>query len=401
MSGPRIQDEFLSSSIDDTDLITKQRWDIFCNVVDNFGDIGVCWRLARQLVIEYGFDVRLWVDDLPSLARIAPEADPVLAQQWLSGVEIRLWRQPFTATKPADVVIEAFACELPDSYITAMASLSQHPVWVNLEYLSAESWVTGCHLLPSPHTNLPLVKYFFFPGFVSGTGGLLCERDLQQSRIDFDDVALSEFWQQLEMPARKVGELRISLFCYGLTPLRNLLAEWAISTVPISVILPMPQEQAIDVVADFFDIELPKVGETLQSGQLTVRLVPFLEQNEYDKLLWSCDINFVRGEDSFIRAQWAEKPFVWQIYPQADDVHRVKMNAFLDLYTAGIAPDSAGAVRDLWVNWNGSGQSRDDDWKRFADHQSALTKHGERWARQLNGLGDLASNLVRFSRNQI
>ena len=25
-------------------------WDIFCSVVDNFGDIGVTWRLARQLV---------------------------------------------------------------------------------------------------------------------------------------------------------------------------------------------------------------------------------------------------------------------------------------------------------------------------------------------------------------
>jgi hypothetical protein len=22
-------------------------WDIFCRVIDNFGDIGVCWRLAH------------------------------------------------------------------------------------------------------------------------------------------------------------------------------------------------------------------------------------------------------------------------------------------------------------------------------------------------------------------
>ena len=401
MSGPRIQDEFLSSSISDADCITKQRWDIFCNVVDNFGDIGVCWRLARQLVIEHDCDVRLWVDDLPSLARIAQEADPVLAQQWLSGVEIRLWRQPFSTTEPADVVIEAFACELPDSYTAAMALLPRQPVWINLEYLSAESWVTGCHLLPSPHSHLPLVKYFFFPGFVSGTGGLLCERDLLQTRIAFDDVAQSEFWQRLGMPERKSGELRISLFCYGLTPLRGLLEEWAASTVPISVILPVPQERTVNVVADFFDIESPKVGETLQSGQLTVRLIPFLEQNEYDKLLWSCDINFVRGEDSFIRAQWTQRPFVWQIYPQADDAHRVKMDAFLDLYTAGIEPDIAGAVRALWLNWNDSGQSGNDDWTAFTVHQECLTRHGEQWARQLNGLGDLASNLVRFSRNQI
>jgi uncharacterized repeat protein (TIGR03837 family) len=109
----------------------------------------------------------------------------------------------------------------------------------------------------------------------------------------------------------------------------------------------------------------------------------------------------VRGEDSFIRAQWAQRPFVWQIYPQADDAHRVKMDAFLDLYTAGTEPDIAGAVRALWLNWNDSGQSGNDDWTAFTVHQECLTRHGEQWARQLNGLGDLASNLVRFSRNQI
>ena len=45
-------------------------WDIFCTVVDNYGDIGVCWRLARQLAAEHGFAVRLWVDDLASFARL-------------------------------------------------------------------------------------------------------------------------------------------------------------------------------------------------------------------------------------------------------------------------------------------------------------------------------------------
>ena len=24
-------------------------WDIFCQVIDNHGDVGVCWRLAREL----------------------------------------------------------------------------------------------------------------------------------------------------------------------------------------------------------------------------------------------------------------------------------------------------------------------------------------------------------------
>ena len=378
----------------------KQRWDIFCNVVDNFGDIGVCWRLARQLTLEHGLAVRLWVDDLASFACIAPDADPVAAQQWLRGVEVCHWRQPFAGIEPADVVIEAFACELPEAYIAAMAVLPQRPVWINLEYLSAENWVTGCHRLPSPHPRLPLVKHFFFPGFVPGTGGLLREQGLLPTRSAFDNIAQLEFWQRLGVPARRAGELRISLFCYGSAPLRDLFAAWAASTVPVSVLLPLPQGSVVDAVTDFFGVEFSGAGETLQSGQVTVRLIPFLEQTEYDKLLWACDINFVRGEDSFVRAQWVARPFVWQIYPQADNVHQVKLNAFLDLYTAGMPPDMAAAVRALWNSWNGDGQLG-NTWPAFAAHQAALTQHGEKWAEQLYRLGDLASNLVRFSRNQI
>ena len=379
----------------------KQRWDIFCNVVDNFGDIGVCWRLARQLTLEHGLAVRLWVDDLASFARIAPDADPVSAQQWLRGVDVCHWRQPFAGVEPADVVIEAFACQLPEAYIAAMAVLPQRPLWINLEYLSAENWVTGCHRLPSPHPRLPLVKHFFFPGFVADTGGLLREQGLLPARSAFDNVAQSEFWQRLGVPARRAGELRISLFCYGSSaPLRDLFAAWAASTVPVSVLLPLPQGPAVDAVADFFGIEFPAAGEVLQSGQLTVRLIPFLEQTEYDKLLWACDINFVRGEDSFVRAQWAARPFIWQIYPQADNAHQVKLNAFLDLYTAGMPQDMAAAARALWNSWNGAGQLG-NTWPAFAAHQAALTQHGEKWAEQLYRLGDLASNLVRFSRNQI
>lgn len=378
----------------------KQRWDIFCNVVDNFGDIGVCWRLARQLTLEHGLAVRLWVDDLASFARIAPDAAPVADRLQLRGVEVCHWRQPFAGTEPADVVIEAFACELPEAYIAAMAVLPQRPLWINLEYLSAENWVTGCHRLPSPHPRLPLVKHFFFPGFVAGTGGLLREQGLLSARSAFDSVAQSEFWQQLGVPARRAGELRVSLFCYGSAPLRDLFAAWAASTVPVSVLLPVPQGSVVDAVAGFFGTESPAAGQVLQSGQLTLRLIPFLEQSEYDKLLWACDINFVRGEDSFVRAQWAARPFVWQIYPQTDSAHQVKLHAFLNLYTAGMPPDMAAAVHALWHSWNGAGQT-DSTWPVFAKHQAELVRHGEKWAEQLNRLGDLASNLVRFSQNQI
>src|SRR5574340_1548886 len=89
-------------------------WDIFCNVVDNYGDIGVAWRLARGLAREHGLAVRLWVDDLRTFHRIWPAIDPLAAGQTSEGVAICAWRTPFVATEPARVVIEAFGCALPE-----------------------------------------------------------------------------------------------------------------------------------------------------------------------------------------------------------------------------------------------------------------------------------------------
>ena len=166
--------------------------DIFCSVVDNYGDIGVCWRLARQLSNEQDLSVRLWVDDLASLHKLCTEVDPAQPVQQRCGVEIRHWGIPFAEVIPAQLVIESFACELPERYVLAMAAQEHKPVWLNLEYLSAEDWVAGCHGLPSPHPRLPLIKYFFFPGFTRETGGLLLERDLLARRDAFQSDIRSQ-----------------------------------------------------------------------------------------------------------------------------------------------------------------------------------------------------------------
>ena len=373
----------------------KLRWDIFCTIVDNFGDVGFCWRLARQLVNEHGLEVRLWVDDLAIFSRIAPTIDVDEERQWLQGVEIYYWRQPFARIKPADVVIETFACKLPDNYILAMADLPQQPVWINLEYLSAENWTLDCHCLPSFHPHLPLTKYFFFPGFVEGTGGLLLEKNLLPARIAFNNASQEIFWQETGIQSRREGELCISLFCYDDAPIKELLSAWVISDVPIRVLV--PQHSIDNAIGMFFGVDSPKAGQMLQSGKLQVYIIPFLEQDKYDQLLWACDINFVRGEDSFIRAQWAERPFVWNIYPQAEQSHRLKLEAFLNLYTERMSPEMSAAVFSLWNAWNGNGQII-NAWPVFAAQMITLTEYGNKWIRQLLPIGDLTSNLVKFSR---
>ena len=373
----------------------KLRWDIFCTIVDNFGDVGFCWRLARQLVNEHGLEVRLWVDDLAVFSRIAPAIDIDEEHQWLQGVEIYYWQQPFARIKPADVVIETFACKLPDNYILAMADLPQQPVWINLEYLSAENWTLDCHCLPSFHPHLSLTKYFFFPGFVEGTGGLLLEKNLLPARIGFNNVSQDVFWQETGIQSRREGELCISLFCYDEAPIKELLSAWVISDVPIRVLV--PQHSIDNAIGMFFGVDSPKAGQILQSGKLQVCIIPFLEQDRYDQLLWACDINFVRGEDSFIRAQWAEQPFVWNIYPQTEQSHRLKLEAFLNLYTERMSPEMSTAVFSLWNAWNGNGQIK-NAWPVFAAQMITLTEYGNKWIRQLLPIGDLTSNLVKFSR---
>jgi uncharacterized repeat protein (TIGR03837 family) len=370
--------------------------DIFCTVVDNYGDIGVCWRLARQLANEHGLNVRLWVDDLRSFGKLCPELDVGLDEQRCRGAEVRRWLDDFPSVEPADLVIEAFACKLPKVYVEAMAAREPKPVWLNLEYLSAEGWVEGCHKLPSPHPALPLTKYFFFPGFTEKTGGLLLERDLLVRRDTFqaDAAAQQRYWHSLGVPERVAGELRVSLFSYENDAMEDLLCGWEEGDQFVTCLL--PEGRSLPQVAAFFGQNAGKSGDVWQRGNLNLHVLPFVEQERYDELLWACDINFVRGEDSCVRAQWAAKPFIWQIYPQHDGVHLAKLEALRERYTAGLPPEISQSVRDLWLAWNG-GPDIAGAWAHFAAQRGELTRHGKEWAVRLAG-NNLALNLLDFYR---
>ncbi|MDE1980276.1 MAG: elongation factor P maturation arginine rhamnosyltransferase EarP, partial [Betaproteobacteria bacterium] len=154
----------------------QHRWDLFCHVVDNLGDIGVTWRLARQLAAEHQQQVRLFLDDFKAFAHIAPQVQLRAAEQTLAGVQIVPWARQAQAT-PGDVVVEMFGCHLSDAYIAQIGKASPPPVWLNLEHLSAEKWVDLHHLKPSPQSG-GLMKYFYYPGFTEKSGGLLRESSL-------------------------------------------------------------------------------------------------------------------------------------------------------------------------------------------------------------------------------
>ena len=377
----------------------QRRWDIFCTIIDNFGDIGVCWRLARQLTQDHHQAVRLWVDDLTRFSCIAPDVNPEIQQQIVQGVEIYHWQCVSVEVEPAEVVIEAFACELPDVYVAALLQRKKQPVWINLEYLSAERWVTQCHGLPSPHPRLPLIKTFFFPGFVQGTGGLLREKNLIAQRSAFSTTAERAFLQRKGLVARKPGEIRISLFCYETAPVTKFIRILSESSKPVLLIV--PEGSVVGSIVSLLNNPSSQTGKLIQHGQLTVQIIPFMEQTDYDRLLWSCDFNFVRGEDSFVRAQWAGSPFIWNIYPQAEGAHWKKLDAFLDLYTENMPDKVADAVREIWACWNGKCEINSVIWLNFLFFRESITQHNKNWLKQLLGQVDLASSLVQFAENRL
>ncbi|MDM5175843.1 elongation factor P maturation arginine rhamnosyltransferase EarP [Massilia sp. DJPM01] len=370
---------------------------LFCRVVDNYGDIGICWRLARQLQREHGILVTLWVDDLPSFRRICPDIDPGAALQQIHGVTVRHWAGQDGAFAPADIadiVIEFFACDIPPGYITAMARCEPRPVWFNLEGLSAEEWVEGCHTLPSSHPRLPLTKHFFFPGFSAKTGGLMREAALDDERRRFqaDATGMAAFLGQFGVTAQEMASTKVSLFCYPHAPVAALFGAWQGGAQAMTCLV--PEGVATEAVEAF--LKAPSsAGAVATHGLLTVRVLPFVPQPDYDRLLWACDLNVVRGEDSFVRAQWAGRPFIWHIYPQDGNLHHKKLRAFLGRYASGL--DSLSA---LSLCWNGATPADPDPaplWPAFVASLPELHARADEWQRQMLANGDLTSNMLNFA----
>ncbi len=344
----------------------KKSWDIFCKVVDNFGDIGVCWRLAKQLAHEHNLQVRLFVDNLQVASKIISIINFNKNSQLIDNIEIINFNYE---TKPAEVVIEAFACGLPTAYQNAM---SESTIWVNLEYLSAENWVADFHCGQSKVGKL--TRHFYFPGFNESTGGLIRERDL----ITWRNAAT-----QTQNDA-----LNISLFCYENAPLQALFHAFAGGTQKTTIYAPLTN--SIQQIAPFFGEESLKVGDVLSKNKLTIQVLPFLSQNEYDQLLWRCDLNFVRGEDSWVRAIWAGKPFIWRPYVQDEDAHLKKLNAFLQVFYA--ENQSACDAHGYWS----AGRWPEAFWQRYLVELPAVKATTQRQSAKLAKQPDLAAKLVIF-----
>jgi uncharacterized repeat protein (TIGR03837 family) len=350
-------------------------WDIFCKVIDNHGDAGVCWRLSVQLAAR-GEKVRLWIDDASALDWMAPDG--------MAGVQVIEWQKQIGNLQCGDVVIEAFGCDPEPAFQAAMAARTaasgRQPPWINLEYLTAEPFAQRNHGLPSPVFAGPaagLTKHFYYPGFVQGTGGLLREQYLSGRQANFGRGD----WLRAQGISPTAAQL-VSLFCYEPSALPELLAQLAEAERPSLLLVTAGR------AADATDSAMARLDQRHpgwnRNEQLRLHQLPPLSQVDYDHLLWSCDLNFVRGEDSLVRALWAGKPFAWQIYPQQDDAHHTKLHAFLDWL------DPPDAMRTFICAWNGIAAPLPP-----ADFDSWLAC-AQRARKRLMAQDDLVTQLMRF-----
>ncbi len=374
-------------------------WDVFCRVIDNHGDLGVCWRLSQALASQ-GHTVRLFVDHPEDLSWMAPHwANPHGHAPTLHGVSV--WPWPSVAQDlralpdQAQVVIEAFGCDLPLVYLTQLGErLQQEPhscwAWINVDYLSAEAFYQDIHRMPSPQLFGPalgLTKWFYQPGFTPTSGGLL--------RAHRTAVAQPEWTQAKYTPPSKTKPDTETwvLFCYEPPALKELLLQ--LSLRPTPVLLQIAPGRA----ARHTRHVLQALGVTTQAhaqescalGNLTLTFLPYLDQAQFDQLLALSTLNFVRGEDSLVQAIWAQHPFIWQIYPQDDGAHGPKLEAFLQTLQA---PESLAQFMRVWNGLSTAALpvlSPDllQEWRVWS----------ETYAQRMRGIPDLAQELALFAQH--
>lgn len=394
-------------------MFIRSSW-VFCQVIDNFGDIGVCWRLAQDL--QSSAPVVLWVDDLVRFQALCPDVDPTQWQQTIKGITIVHWAPDTLAHVSLPdlpiptLLIEAFACDLPTE-VTDYAK-AQNSLWLNLDYLSAESWAADVHLMPSLQPN-GLAKYFYFPGFTPNSGGLIREQNLLAKRDAFhaDHIQQQSIRKRLGIPdSRTKDELTIFLFTYETTALSMWLLAWQAQDRPMTVWVNPGQSleslrPALGLAPDA-DIA---VGDEYHLGLVRVCVLPFVAQTDFDYLLWLADINIIRGEDSFVRALWAGKPYLWHIYQQEEDAHLPKLAAFWDQAFAQLTQVESQALskahKQVSLPLNANHRQSQAEWTESWSKLLSLLPHWQimsaEYSRAQSGLPSLRQKLTAFAKNKL
>lgn len=311
--------------------------DIFCDVIDNYGDIGVVYRFSKEIKSLYPeARVRVILNKLDELVKINSFAQKINYQNINGVIYIyeEFFKKNFSQYGVSDIIIEAFGCNIFDEYIEV--AKKQSKLWINLEYLSGEDWVEDFHLNESLIDSKTLKKIFYMPGFSEKSGGILMDTEFLENKDyskNHKEEVLKKYFPYLDFTNKRVG----TVFSYEKN-FDNLLE--TLNNQEEETFLILMGEKTQKSFEKFF--EKNSTGDYInleKYGKIYLYNAKFFSQEEYDSIISAVDFNFTRGEDSIVRAILVGKPFLWHIYLQDEKFHMVKLRAFLDRFRESVSLD--------------------------------------------------------------
>lgn len=339
--------------------------DIFCQVIDNYGDVGVAYRLAREFKRVYpNKKLRFVINQIEELNLIRKSED----------IEIILYKDISKIENSADLIIESFGCEIPKEYMDK--ALKKSKLIINLEYFSAEKWVDDFHLQES-FLGGNLKKYFFIPGLSEKSGGILLDNEFLERKKKVE--ANKEYYLE-KFEIKEKYDLIGSVFSYEKN-FDSLIEE--LKKLNKKVILLILSEKTQKNFIKYFD-------NGNNYDKIKFVKLPFFTYDKYEELLALCDFNLVRGEDSFVRALLLGKPFLWHIYPQGENTHIKKLESFLEKYCS-----NNKELKQTFINYN----INKDDFSYFFKNFKEIEKYNKNYANYLIKNCNLMEKLINFIEN--
>lgn len=339
--------------------------DIFCEVIDNYGDVGVSYRLARSLGRKYPDSKIRFILNKREELKLIRGNDNLIIKDYNQCQNLI----------PSDLIVQCFACNIPDIYMEKAYNVSK--VMINLEYFSAEDWIEDFHLQECILGRGKLKKYFFMPGLSSKSAGILIDEEF----IFRKNNVLNNRKEYL----KKFGiddkyDLIGSIFSYEKN-FDTLISE--LLKLDKKILLLVMSEKTQKNFIKYFD-------NKYKYDKIDFVKLPFFSYGDYEELLSLCDFNFVRGEDSFVRALLLGKPFLWHIYPQEKNIHMLKLESFLEKYCG-----KWEELKKSFLKYNLS----DDDYEYFFKNLGKIEEHNKEYSRYLLENCNLINKLINFLEN--
>ena len=339
--------------------------DIFCQVIDNYGDVGVTYRLAREFKRVYpNKKLRFVINQTEELNLIRKSED----------IEIILYKDISKIENSADLIIESFGCEIPKEYMDK--ALKNSKLIINLEYFSAEKWVDDFHLQES-FLGGNLKKYFFIPGLSEKSGGILLDNEFLERKKKVE--ANKEYYLE-KFGIKEKYDLIGSVFSYKKN--FDFLIE-ELKKLDKKIILLILSEKTQKNFIKYFD-------NGNNYDKIKFVKLPFFTYDKYEELLALYDFNLVRGEDSFVRALLLGKPFLWHIYPQDENTHIKKLESFLEKYCS-----NNKELKQTFINYN----INKDNFSYFFKNFKEIEKYNKNYANYLIKNCNLMEKLINFIEN--